>query len=421
MRASVARDASWDERLHDSSASALYLHLPFCARKCDYCDFASWATPREDPLMVAYRSALEEQLREVADLGMLRDCETAYVGGGTPTLLGVGLGELVRRVRSVAPVAELTCEANPDSLADDVIEAVCAAGGTRLSIGVQSLDDGELTQLGRLHSAADARDRVRAAVASGLEVSCDLMCAIPGQTDSSWERTLREAVSLGVGHVSVYPLMIEEGTALSMRVGGGSPAWNDEDVEAARMLQAQTILEGAGLSRYEVASYARPGRACRHNVAYWTGRTYLGLGTSAASMLTVEGYLRLSTAYPQLPPPPEGSVRVRLTCTSSRHAIASGKGLGQMAFDLEFLTIRQALAEDLMLGARLSSGLSESLVASSRIRIGGEVDRALEGLVRDGLLDEGRAPTQRGWLLGNELYGRLWDLGGAAPVISMSC
>jgi len=371
--------------------------------------------------MAAYLSALEEQLHEVAGLGMLDACETAYVGGGTPTLLGTDLGGLVRHVRDVAPVTELTCEANPDSLADEVIEAVRAAGGTRLSIGVQSLDDDELSRLGRIHSADDARDRVRAAVASGLDVSCDLMCATPGQTDSSWGRTLHEAVSLGVGHVSVYPLMIEEGTALSMRVGEGSPAWNDEDVEASRMLQAQAALGAVGLSRYEVASYARPGKACRHNIAYWTGGTYLGLGTSASSMLSVEGYLILAKAHPQLPLPPEGSVRVRLTCTSSRQAVAAGKRLGQMSYDLEFLTIRQALAEDLMLGARLSSGLSKSLVASSGLRVGEEVDRVLEGLVRDGLLDEGLAPTQHGWLLGNELYGRLWDLGGAASVVSMSC
>ena len=188
-----------------------------------------------------------------------------------------------------------------------------------------------------------------------------------------------------------------------------------------RMLQAQVVLEGAGLFRYEVASYARPERACRHNITYWTGGTYLGLGTSASSMLSVEGYLILSKACPQLPPPPDGSVRVRLTCTSSRRVVAAGKGLGQMSYDLEFLTARQALAEDLMLGSRLSSGLSEFLVASSRLRIGGEVDQVLEGLVGDGLLDEDLASTQRGWLLGNELYGRLWDLGGAEPVISMSC
>jgi len=300
---SAVQGAPWEERLHDSSVSALYLHLPFCARKCDYCDFASWTTSREDPLMVAYRSALEGQLREVADLGMLRDCETAYVGGGTPTLLGTGLGELVRRVRGVAPVTELTCEANPDSLADEVIEAVRAAGGTRLSIGVQSLDDDELSRLGRIHSAVDARDRVRAAVASGLAVSCDLMCATPGQTGSSWERTLRETVLLGVGHISVYPLMIEEGTALSVRVGGGSPAWNDEDVESGAHAPGAGRPRGCRPLSAMRSQAMRDRRGLQAHITYWTGGTYLGLGTSALSMLSVEGYLILSKAVLKLPCP----------------------------------------------------------------------------------------------------------------------
>ena len=411
----------WEARLHEPSASALYLHIPFCVRKCAYCDFSSCAIAREDPLMDAYRAALELQLREVEAVGLLEGCETAYVGGGTPTMLGTGLGELVGRIRDVAPVTELTCEANPDSLSDEVIDAVRTAGATRLSVGVQSLDDGELGLLGRIHTASEARGRVKAAVSSGLSVSCDLMCAIPGQTRASWNRTLSEAVSLGVGHVSVYPLMIEEGTALAARVGDDTPAWNDEDVEAERMVQAQSVLEGAGFSRYEVASYARQGEECRHNIAYWTGRTYLGLGTSAASMFSVEAYSRLLEICPQLPPIPEGCLRVRLTCTSSPRSIALGPELKKMSYDLEFLTIKQALAEDLMLGARLSFGLSEALVASSRRSIGREVDVTLRRLVDEGFLDESLAPTRQGWLLGNELYGRLWELGGTGNVRSASC
>ena len=371
--------------------------------------------------MDAYRAAIELQLREVEAVGLLEGCETAYVGGGTPTMLGTGLGELVGRVRDAAPVIELTCEANPDSLSDEVIDAVRAAGATRLSVGVQSLDDGELGLLGRVHTASMARERVQAAVSSGLSVSCDLMCATPGQSRTSWNRTLSEAVSLGVGHVSVYPLMIEEGTVLAARVGEDTPAWNDEDVEAERMVQAQRVLEGAGFSRYEVASYARQGKKCRHNIAYWTGRTYLGLGTSAASMLSVEAYSKLLEVCPQLPPMPEGCLRVRLTCTSSSRSIALGPELCKMSFDLEFLTLQQALAEDLMLGARLSSGLSEPLVTSGRRWIGPDVDITLGRLIDDGFLDESLVPTQRGWLLGNELYGRLWELGGTGNVRSASC
>ena len=253
-------------------ASALYLHIPFCARKCAYCDFASWATAAGDPLMGAYARALEEQVGEVAELGLLDGCETVYVGGGTPTLLGADvLGSLVEKVVEAAAPSELTCEANPDSLSEEVLCSVREAGATRLSVGVQSLDDAELAALGRLHDATCARERVTTAVASGLDVSVDLMCATPGQTDESWGRTLGQAVALGAGHVSVYPLQIEEGTALGRRWCDEDPAWNDSEVQAARMMQSQGILEGYGFHRYEVASYARAGKECRHNKAYWTG------------------------------------------------------------------------------------------------------------------------------------------------------
>lgn len=404
----------WEGRLSVPSAQALYLHVPFCARKCAYCDFASWAARPEEPLVSGYREALARQVREAASLGLLEGCETAYVGGGTPSLLGPALGGLVSAVRAAAPgVTELTCEANPDSLTDETIEVVRAAGATRLSVGVQSLDDAELEELGRLHDAACARERVGAAVASGLDVSLDLMCATPGQTDASWEATLAGAASLGVGHVSVYPLMIEEGTALAARYEGDSCPWNSEGVQAARMGKAQDVLEGFGLVRYEVASYARAGKACRHNVAYWTGRPYLGLGTGASGMLALEGYLRLVEGCPQLPSAPRGTRRVRLTVESSRAEVARDPALASLSLSLEFLDEAQAAAEDLMLGARLVEGLHPGLVAHAREALGPRVDDALAGLVADGLLAErdGRlAPTSRAWLLGNELYGRLWDL-----------
>ena len=149
----------------DSGVKALYLHIPFCARKCAYCDFASWTTPSGDPLMASYARALELQITEAESLGLLEGCETAYVGGGTPTLLGEkDLGSLVSSVRASTPgILELTCEANPDSLTDEVLLAVREAGATRLSIGVQSLDDTALAELGRLHDADCARERVSAA------------------------------------------------------------------------------------------------------------------------------------------------------------------------------------------------------------------------------------------------------------------
>ena len=396
-------------------SGALYLHVPFCARKCAYCDFASWATLVGDPLMTRYSHALAEQLKEASSLGLLDACETAYVGGGTPTLLGEkDLGELVSALREAAPrVDELTCEANPDSLTDEILLAAREAGATRLSIGVQSLDDDELGELGRLHDVACARDRVRAAVASGLDVSVDLMCATPGQTDESWARTLEETLELGVGHVSVYPLQIEEGTALEARYANDPCAWNDDAVQAGRMTQAQVLLEGHGFSRYEVASYALPGKQCRHNRAYWTGVSYLGLGTGASSMLTLDEYLRLRLRAPQLPLPPGECERIRLAVASDRRALAEDLQLSILSFSLEFLTEPQALAEDLMLGARLVEGLDPRLVSRARDAFGGSLDTVLEELLSSGLLyeREGRlAPTDRGWLLGNELYGALWEL-----------
>ena len=409
----------------DSGVKALYLHVPFCARKCAYCDFSSWAAPVGDPLMAAYARALERQVREIEALGLLEGCGTAYVGGGTPTLLGEkDLGSLVSAVRAAAPgIGELTCEANPDSLVDEVLLAVREAGATRLSVGVQSLDDAELAELGRLHDADCARERVSAAVASGLDVSVDLMCATPLQTDEGWARTVGGAVALGVGHVSVYPLQIEEGTALDARYADDPCPWNDDGVQATRMTQAQALLEGCGYHRYEVASYSIAGKECRHNIAYWTGAPYLGLGTGASSMLDLKGYLRLREACPRLPKPPSGVVRVRLTVRTGRRELAADPLLSSLSFSLEFLTGPQAIAEDLMLGARLVAGLRPELVSQAREAFGSRLDATLEALLGDGLLAErdGRlAPTERGWLLGNELYGALWDL-APGEVVEARC
>lgn len=383
----------------DASVGALYVHVPFCARKCAYCDFVSDATARDDPCLDAY---LDERLREIersAGLGLLSTCKTAYVGGGTPSLLGASrLGRLIRAIRAACPqLEELSCEANPDSLTDDVLGAMAAAGATRVSVGVQSLDDGELVALGRLHTAAQATERVRAALRSGLDVSVDLMCAIPRQTESSWDQTLREAVGLGVGHVSVYPLVIEEGTPFHVRYGGEEAAWNDEDVQAERMERAREVLEAAGLMRYEVASYARPGKRCRHNMAYWTGVEYLGLGRGAASMVGAATYEVVRGLYGWLPglsdedrEPGAGACRMRFS-TLDRQT--------------EFLSAREAWAEDLMLGMRLTRGVEA-------VRMD-EAPQVRDDLVARGLIarkGDRLVPTHDGWLLGNELFGALWDL-----------
>lgn len=412
-------EALWLARLHVGSAHALYLHLPFCARKCLYCDFSSWATKASDPVIGSYGAALQGLVHQAADAGLLDGCVTAYVGGGTPTFAGDGLVELVRQVRAALPrIEEFTCEANPDSLSDALLAGLADAGCTRLSVGIQSTDDQELRLLGRIHTAAQATDRLRVAVSTGLDVSADLMCAIPGQTDESWRRSLADVLDCGVSHVSVYPLQIEEGTPFDESYGEVDPVWHDSEIQARRMEVAQQVLEARGLSRYEVASYAAAGKACRHNQAYWTATPYLGLGTDASSMLTREGYERLRTIAPQLPAPAPGVQRVRLTCTDGRHELARAQSFSDLHFYVETLDEAQAAAEDLMLAMRMTEGAGAGLVAHARACLGEvAVDEALSWCLARGLVErrgQAWAPTAYGWLLGNSLYGRLWDLAPGA-------
>ena len=398
----------------------LYLHIPFCVRRCAYCDFTTFATPRGDARMQAYVSALLRLLDEARVAGLVQQLDTAYLGGGTPSFLGPSaLGRLVAGVAAcAAPRAELSFEANPDSLSDELLAAAREAGATRVSVGVQSADDAELAVLARVHTAEQALERVAAAVASGLAVSADLMCALPGQTPASFGRSLARLVDAGVGHLSVYPLMVEDGTPLAARVDAGELEEPSEDDEADYMLQAAAFLRGHGFARYEVASYAWPGLACAHNQAYWTGRSYLGLGTAAASMMTAAEYACLRAAAPGLPPAPPQAARVRLTCTSLPDELLAARGLAELAWDAEFLSAREAAAEDLMLGTRMSAGASAAVVERAREAIGAQaVDATLAAVQARGLAtltEEGSlAPTTRGWLLGNELYGALWDLARA--------
>lgn len=392
------------------TARALYLHVPFCVRKCAYCDFASFETPREDPLMDAYAAGLERLVVESLDAGILMAGGTAYVGGGTPTLLADALPDLVASVRRHSAPCELTCEANPDSLTLDMSLRLHDAGATRVSVGVQSVHDDELSVLGRIHDGRRALETLGQAVSAGLDVSADLMCAIPLQTSESWVTSLCSVVDAGVSHVSVYPLMIEEGTPFARAVDKGEYSLPDDNDEALFMEQASSFLASRGFTRYEVASYALPGHSCRHNQAYWTGVSYLGIGTAASSMFDLDEFEVLFHAFTQLERPSSEIARIRMTCTSDRRFLASHHRLADQSFDVELLTEREALAEDLMLGARMSCGPSKELVSRARDAMGFVVDDTLASLIDDGYLTTDLAPTEKGWLLGNELYGRLWDL-----------
>ena len=268
---------------------ALYLHIPFCRAKCLYCDFDSRALTgcALEEAIGAYCEGLSAQVDAHGNAGELSEVETVYVGGGTPSLLGGRLVGLVDLVRSYCEPVEFTCEANPESFTLDLAQALRAAGVTRISLGVQSLNASELKVIGRVHSAEQAMLAIAQAKAAGFSTSCDVMCGLPGQTLDTFAETLRSLVTLNPDHVSVYPLQLEDGTPLARMEEAGDVEVPDEDFQAQCMDLAAEVLEEAGYERYEVASYAKPGHRCRHNIAYWTGKPYLGLGRSAASMLDV--------------------------------------------------------------------------------------------------------------------------------------
>lgn len=412
---------SWQSKYNQTATPALYLHIPFCAQKCFYCDFSSWSTRQDDNRMKDYVNALKHQLDEAAQLGLLAATKTVYMGGGTPSLLGQDAADLARHVLDLTQPNEFSMEANPDSLSDNLLANLSKGGVTRISLGVQSFNDNELKSLGRIHSADLAYDRVLAAKEHGYDVSVDLMCAIPEQTESSWEYSLSKFISLGVDHVSVYPLTIEDGTALAKQTQDKDTPWNAYDVQADRMQAASKTLQAAGFERYEVASYARNQKSCKHNKMYWTGESYLGLGTSAASMLTAPEYDMLAEKNTSLPARPQDAARARLVVLDSPRKIGEGASLFSTEFDVEFLTHREAVAEDLMLHARLMEPISPALLVESELVFGASrLQDVLDLCVHDGLLDcvyadaldgaKTYKPTEKGWLLGNELYGRLWDL-----------
>ncbi|MDO8879975.1 MAG: coproporphyrinogen-III oxidase family protein [Coriobacteriia bacterium] len=377
----------------------VYVHVPLCRSKCSYCDFFSLTPDRLPVTPEALVDALFNQARVWTERGVApAGIDTLYVGGGTPTMLGEGLATLVSALAIWAgaePDAEITIEANPESVTPEMLELLAMAGVTRVSLGVQSLDDAELAMLGRAHVASRAIDAARWVTEAGLDLSVDVMCGLPGQSVADWRRTLDRAVATNAGHTSIYPLSLEAGTPLAAAVAIGDAPEPDPDVVADMLLEAAAVLKTSGLLRYETANYARPGHESRHNTAYWTGAPYLGVGPGAHGMLTA------ATAR-------EAGFIVADGVDRVRYAIACSveTGLGIMPeVTVELLDEGESAREDAMLGLRLTRGIDEGLAS----RAG--VTEVLEGLAADGLVvhADGRwATTERGWLLGNEVFSRVW-------------
>ena len=286
-----------------SGGFGLYLHWPFCASKCPYCDFNSHVAAAID--QVRWRRAyLAEIARVSAETGP-RVLNTVFFGGGTPSLMAPELVaavlEAVRAAWPMANDAEITLEANPGSVEAGRFRGYRDAGVNRVSLGVQALNDDDLRRLGRLHSAAEARAAFAVARKTFDRVSFDLIYARQDQTAAGWRRELRDALAMAVDHLSLYQLTIEEGTAFATRhAAGGLAGLPDEDRAADLWEITQEECGAAGLPGYEISNHARPGAESRHNLVYWRSGDWAGIGPGAQGRLTLDG-VRWATEAPRAP------------------------------------------------------------------------------------------------------------------------
>lgn len=269
--------------------AGLYVHVPFCRRKCGYCSFFSIAPQAGD--RARFATAVRTQMRRMAEQAEIRALvfATVFFGGGTPSVLPVAvLAGLLSDLRTLFALAvdetEISIEVNPGTTDADGLIDLRRAGFNRLSIGVQSLDDAELRLLGRVHSAGDALTTIAAARRAGFDnLSFDLMYGLPGQTASSWQVTLNRALALDPAHLSMYELTVEAGTPCAKAVALGRMILPAEEEVLAMMAANDAAIGQSNLVRYEISNYARPGRECRHNLNYWHNGYYLGFGPGAVS------------------------------------------------------------------------------------------------------------------------------------------
>ncbi len=345
---------------------SLYIHIPFCARKCAYCDFTSF--PDKTDRIPDYLHRLEREMDEaISRFGNLA-VDTLFIGGGTPSLLGGGdmarLMDAAAKRFSIAPDAEITCEANPGTLDLEKLRAYKSAGINRLSIGVQAFDDRLLKALGRIHTRDEAIRAVLMARDAGLDnLSVDLMYALPFQTLEDWRDTLKTAVGLPVRHISCYSLIVEDGTPMKALVDAKKAVLPDEETAVCMQHAAAAFLKDYGFERYEISNYAQSGYESRHNMVYWTRGDYLGLGCAAHSLMN----------------------GARFSNTASLEDYLAG-GAGDPP---EALTGRDVYEERVMLGLRTKYGVPAEILPK----------KALDRLTRGGLMavENGRARvTQAG-------------------------
>lgn len=391
------RDGALPVTVDPATAFGVYLHVPFCRVRCGYCDFNTYTSSelrgaRQDE----YADTLLHEVRLAAtvleDAGAVRPAETVFFGGGTPTLLPPGdLARMLDGVRDafgIAPGAEITVEANPDTVTDAVAHELARAGVTRLSIGMQSAVAHVLAVLDRTHRPENVATAVRAARAAGLQVSLDLIYGAPGESLDDWRSSLETAIALRPDHISAYALIVEDGTKLARQIARGEVASPDDDLEADMYELADRLLEEAGYSWYEVSNWARAREyRSRHNLAYWRGSDWWGFGPGAHSH--IGGVRFWNVKHP--------------AAYAQRLAMGESPAAGRERPDAAARTLERTL---------LQTRIREGMPVAELI---GEGRHAVAGLIADGLIDGAAAVrgrvvlTVRGRLLADAVVRALTD------------
>ena len=326
----------------------LYIHIPFCVRKCAYCDFLS--APADQDTMGHYMECLEKQLVRQAASFQKKEIDTVFIGGGTPTILRIEqLSRLLAAVRErfvLAAGAEITVEANPGTITAGKARALADGGVNRVSLGLQSASERELRLLGRIHTYDDFLRSYGLVREAGIRnVNVDLMSALPGQTIASYEKTLHQVLSLHPEHISAYSLIIEEGTPFyeqyredeKLRDAGEEPhVLPSEESERAMYELTGALLSDYGYDRYEISNYAKAGYACRHNIGYWDQTPYLGLGLGASSYMD--------------------EIRFKNTSDMKDYLCQAKAGVFRREEE-EILTLKNRMEECMFLGLRMTKGV----------------------------------------------------------------
>jgi len=372
--------------------NSLYIHIPFCMKKCIYCDFLS--VPYDKAVAMDYINAVVKELefrRESA--GVLK---TAYIGGGTPTTIPtLPLIRLLRTIRDmvgITPDAELTIEANPGTVTGEMISALSESGINRLSMGIQSFNDNELKLLGRIHDFSEALKSIAAARHAGItNLSIDLIYGIPGQTLQSWTKTVSTAMKISPEHISAYELTPEKNTPLHELISTGKLEKPDEETILGMYSHAMDRFGEAGYSHYEISNFSKPGFQCRHNLNYWNRGQYLGIGAGAHSFI--------------------GDKRIRNTGDILEYMALVSQGNLPEEEVLEISRV-DAVKESIFLGLRKKEGLD---IREFREHLDIDLMKISDRLIREGLLISDSthlALTQKGIVISNTVITELFTLLG---------